>query len=75
MVRFGWGVEEEHRRPPRCLHRADSDERELQGVVVVVVGAAAADLVRLEEAHRPVKAAVDDGSDLFRQPGRANRTR
>ena len=68
-------MEEHH--PPRCLHRANSDEQGLQGVVVVVVVAAAADLVcqRPEEAHRQVKAAVGDGSDSFQLPGRANTTR
>ena len=75
-MQFVWGVEGEHRPPPGCLHRADSDEQELQGVVVVVVVvSAAADLVRLEEAHRQVKGAVGDGSDWFRLPGRANTTR
>lgn len=64
---------EEH-RPPKCLHRANSDEQELQGVVVVVV-VAAADLVRLEEAHRQVKAAVGNGSDLVRPLGGTNTTR
>ena len=73
VVPFVWGVEEGHRPPPGCLHRANSDEQGLQGVVVVV--SAAADLVRLEEAHRQVKGAVGDGSDSFRRLGRANTTR